>query len=128
VQGQNFARGDNPDGTDIHSLMNAFFETNRDTPVPPGNKATPLQAMLLMRTGLVNTRVLADTGSTVQQLLESGKADEQVIEEMFLTSLTRFPTAAEKRTYLALFQRDRKEAAENLQWVLLNSIEYVLNH
>jgi hypothetical protein len=117
-----------PDGADIHSLMNAFFETNRDSPVPPGNRATTLQAMLMMRTALVNNRVLAEKGTRVQALLESGKSDEQVIEELFLANLSRFPTAAEKRTYVDLLQKDRKEAAENLQWVLLNSIEFVLNH
>ena len=118
----------NPDAVDIHSLMNAFFETNRDSPLAAGNKATTLQAMLLMRTGLVNSRVLADKGSRVQTLLQSGKTHEEVIDELFLSSLSRFPTASEKRTYVELFQKDRTEAAENLQWVLLNSIEFVLNH
>lgn len=118
----------NPDAADIHSLMNAFFETNRDSQVPPGNSATTLQAMLLMRTGLVNNRVVADKGTRVQTLVESGKSDEQVIEEMFLASLSRFPAASEKRTYVELFQKGRREAAEDLQWVLLNSIEFVLNH
>src|SRR5438093_6317445 len=127
VLGRGAAEG-NPDGADIHSLMNAFFETNRDSQVPPGNRATTLQAMLLMRTGLVNNRVLADKGTRVQTLLESGKTDEQVIEELFLTALSRFPTPSEKKTYVDLFQKNRKEAAENLQWVLLNSIEFVLNH
>jgi hypothetical protein len=51
-----------------------------------------------------------------------------VIDELFLTSLSRFPTALEKKTYSDLFQKNRKEAAENLHWVLLNSIEFVLNH
>lgn len=128
VLGRGGAGEGNPDGADIHSLMNAFFETNRDSQVPPGNKATTLQAMLMMRTGLVSKRVLADKGTRVQTLLESGKSDEQVIEELFLTSLSRFPTALEKKTYVELFQKDRKEATENLQWVLLNSIEFVLNH
>jgi hypothetical protein len=108
--------------------MNAFFETNRDSPVPPGNRATTLQAMLLMRTSLVNNRVLAEKGTRVQTLLDSGKSNEQVVEELFLANLSRFPTAAEKRTYVDLLQKDRKDAAENLQWVLLNSIEFVLNH
>jgi len=83
-----------------------------------------------MSSGLVNNRVLAENGSRVQKLLESGKTDGQVVEELYLSSLSRWPTAAEKQTVLRDFEfgKDRIKAAQDLQWALLNGVEFVLNH
>ncbi len=122
--------GGSRDGLDISSISNAFFETNREGPVPTGNKATSLQAMLLMSAGVVNGRVLAENGSRVQQLLESGIPDDQVVDELYLSTLSRWPTAAEKESSLRDFEfgKDRKRAAQDLQWALLNGVEFVLNH
>jgi len=118
------------DGVDISSISNSFFETNREAPVPTGNRGTSLQAMLMMSSGLVNNRVLAENDSRVQKLLESGKTDDQVVEELYLSSLSRWPTAAEKQTALRDFEfgKDRTKGAQDLQWALLNGVEFVLNH
>jgi len=120
----------NSDSNDIASIMNSFFETNREAPVPMGNKATTLQALLMMRSNLVNDRVLAEKGSRVEKLLSSGKTNEQIIEELYLVNLSRWPTANETKTALDLYGQapDRKKATENLAWTLLNSSEFLLNH
>jgi len=62
--------------------------------------------------------------------LESGKTDDQVVEELYLASLSRWPTATEKQTALRDFEfgKDRTKAAQDLQWALLNGVEFVLNH
>jgi uncharacterized protein YukE len=118
------------DGPDIASIMNAFFETNRQNAIQTVNRATTLQAMLMMSSGLTNQRVLAEKDSRTQKLLQSGRSDEQVVEEMFLATLSRMPTVPETRTALQAFpfKSDRRRAAQNLQWALLNSIEFVVNH
>lgn len=120
----------NKEGMDIAGIMNSFFEPNREAPLPTGNRATTLQAILMMSSGLVNDRVLADKGSRVQKLLESGKSDDQIIEELYLATLSRWPSAAERKTALQDFEfaKDRKRAAQDLQWALLNGAEFVLNH
>jgi hypothetical protein len=81
-----------------------------------------------MSSKAVNNRVLAQDGSRVQKLLDSGKTNEQLIEELYLSSLSRWPTPAEKGVILEFMQTDRKAGAENLQWVLVNSQEFALNH
>jgi len=83
---------------------------------------------LMMSSKMVNDRVLAKNGSRVQTLLQSGKPDEQIIEELFLSSLSRWPSPAEKQVALQYMEKDRQRGAENLEWVLLNGIEFVLNH
>jgi len=118
------------EGMDIASIMNSFFNTNREAPVPMGNRPTALQAMLMMSTSLVNDRVTAQNGSRVQKILESGKTNEQIVEELYLANLSRWPTAAETKTALQDFEfgKDRKRAVEDLEWALLNGVEFLVNH
>ena len=94
----------------------------------PYNKPTTLQALLMTGAGMVNNRVLAEKGSHVEQLLAGGISNEQIIQDMFLTSLARRPTPAELEVALAAFEKDRKQGAEDVQWALINGIEFIVNH
>ena len=120
--------GKSGENGEISSIMEAFFQSNRATQVPEGNKATTLQALMMTGAGVVNNRVLAEKGSRVEQLLASGKSNHEIIEEMFLTSLARRPIPAELEVALRAFEKDRKHGAEDVQWALLNGIEFLLNH
>ena len=61
-------------------------------------------------------------------LLTSGKSNMEIIEEIFLASLARRPTPAEMQVALQALEKDRRIGAEDVQWAVLNSIEFVLNH
>ena len=117
-------------GADLNVMMTSFFEGNRYTPSSSGNKATMMQAILMMRSGLVNDRVLAENGSRVQKVLESARSNNELIGELYLSTLSRYPTPEEIKAAVGAFEleKDRKRGAENLEWALLNSIEFVLNH
>jgi hypothetical protein len=115
-------------GSDFSALLQAFFQGNRLTQSPDGNRPTTFQALMMTGLDLVNTRVLAEKGSRVQQLLESKMSDNEMIEEMFLSSLARKPAPAEREVALQALEKDRKSGAENIQWALLNNMEFVLNH
>jgi hypothetical protein len=121
-------RGGGSEGNELKNILQSFFQSNRATPAPLGNKASTLQALLLMSSKAVNDRVLAQNGSRVQKLLESGKSDGEIVEELFLSSLSRWPISAEKEVALKYMAKNRKTGAENLEWVLLNGNEFVLNH
>ena len=82
----------------------------------------------MMSSSFVNDRVRAEEESRVQQLVESNMTNERVIDELFLSTLARQPTRAEKELAVQELGNDRKQGAENLQWALLNGIEFVLNH
>ena len=123
------ARGENAgEGPDIGALMQAFFQSNRSTPAQTVNKATTMQAMLMMSSPTINNRVLADKGTRLLELTASNRTNAEIVDELFLSSLTRWPTPAEKEVALRVMERDRKAGAEDLQWALLNGIEFVLNH
>lgn len=64
-----------------------------------------------------------------RQLSASGLSPEQVIDELYLTVLSRFPAEEEKLLMQQAFaQLDRRSATEDILWALLNSKEFVFNH
>lgn len=69
-------------------------------------------------------------GNRTAKLARSKMTDEQAVEELFLATLTRFPTESEKAEALE-FLGDEKNRAEGLQdvlWALINTREFILNH
>ncbi len=116
------------EGVAITALMQAFFQSTRETPAYAGNKASPVQAMLMMASPVVNNRVKGEGSTRVAKLLNSGKSDDDLVQELFLASLSRLPTADEVRVARELMTPDRKKGAENVEWSLLNSAEFLLNH
>jgi hypothetical protein len=98
------------------------------TQSPDGNRPTTFQALMLTGLDLVNNRVLAEKGSRVEQLLANVGSNDEMIEEMFLSSLARWPTPGEREVAQQALEKDRKRGAENIQWALINSKEFVLNH
>jgi hypothetical protein len=90
---------------------------------------SPLQPILLMQSPVVNDRVLAAKDSRVQRLLDTYKTDNnRVVEDLFLATLSREPSAEEKQVALAAIDKNRVEGAQNLQWALINQVEFFFNH
>ena len=74
---------------------------------------------------------LTHEAGTVARLMRNAPDDGKLIEEMYLTFFSRFPDAAEKKTtteYLSQRKDKRRQAAEDLAWSLLNSLEFRFNH
>lgn len=115
-------------GGEVSAIMQAFFQGNREEQVPEGNQASTLQALMMTGTQQVNQSVLATKGSRLETLALSSKTDKEVIEDLFLNSLSRRPSPAELEVALRAFEKDRKRGVENVQWALLNGIEFILNH
>lgn len=118
-----------PGGNDeINYFMQTFGQANRNNPPRP-LAGSPLQPLLLMQSPVVANRVLAAKDSRVQRLLETYKEDNAtVVEQMFLATLSRPPAESEKRVALAALAKDRVQGAQNLQWALVNQVEFFFNH
>ena len=82
----------------------------------------------MMDSPAVTNRVSAVPGSRLATLLESGKTDAQILDELWLASLARRPTEGEANAAKHLVARDRKTGFEDVQWALLNSPEFLVNH
>jgi hypothetical protein len=81
----------------------------------------------MMRSPVVNDRVLAEKDSLVQRLLDSYSDDRRVVEELFLATIVRDPSEAEMAVAIEALSKDRREGAQNLQWALLNLVEFLYN-
>src|SRR5207248_3969494 len=83
------------ENSSIFAFMQAYYQAERTTPPVDKNVSSPVQAMMMMTSPLVNKRIKAEGDTRVAKLLKAGKSDDQVIEELFLGTLSRKPKTDE---------------------------------
>jgi hypothetical protein len=112
--------GDNPQ---IRRAVDAAFEQNPSIP-QRDLEGSMQQALLLMNNQTLQSKL---AGSGLARDLQKLKSDDALIREAFLGTLARAPTAEETRRYKQHLStvKDRKEAIEDIVWVLVNSAEFV---
>ncbi|QDU98384.1 Bacterial Ig-like domain (group 2) [Lignipirellula cremea] len=67
----------------------------------------------------------------IRRLAASDLTPREIIAELYLTTLTRFPTDEEITLMQLAFDQpgaDRRTASEDVLWALMNSKEFVFNH
>jgi hypothetical protein len=118
-----------PSGSsDVKYFMQTFGQSNRNNPPRP-LAGSPLQPLLLMQSPVVNDRVLAKKDSRVERLLASYKDDNgRVVDELFLATLSRPPSDAERQVGTSALAKDRVAGAQDLQWALVNQVEFFFNY
>jgi hypothetical protein len=121
--------GNPSENPEVYAFMQAYYQQERALPPVDKNMASPVQAMMMMGSGVVSRRVSTEGKTRVGELLKAGKSDDAIIEELFLSSLSRMPTTGEVEVAKRLItEKDRKKGIETIEWVLLNSPEFLLNH
>jgi hypothetical protein len=87
------------------------------------------QALQLIGGATVNGKLRDDKGR-MAQLAKSGKTPEQIVRELYVTALCREPAATEQAaaTKHLSASKDRRQAIEDLGWVLINSKEFLFRH
>ncbi|HEX5103511.1 MAG TPA: DUF1549 and DUF1553 domain-containing protein [Pirellulaceae bacterium] len=92
------------------------------------------QVLHLLNSERVDGKLRHEAGR-VAELAQSETSDQRLVEELYLTALSRYPSDAERNTgveYLAAAAlgdvSQRRARAEDLLWTLLNSLEFVFNH
>ncbi len=121
-------RGANEEVRNLFAFMQAYYQVERAAAPADKNITSPTQAMMMMSSPLVTQRVSAEGGTRVATLLNSGKSDDEMIADLFLSSLTRYPTDVETEVAKRVIAEDRKIGLEDIQWSLLNSPEFLVNH
>ena len=89
------------------------------------------QALFLMNGKLTNEVLELESNPVLQQILASHKGNAGRLEAMFLTTLSRPPTAPEQSRLLRQLKSARHghgEAVVDLYWALLNSSEFLTNY
>jgi hypothetical protein len=87
-----------------------------------------LQAMMLMNSPFVTKRVTASNNSLVEQLVKSAKGSAEIVDELYLATLSRHPLPQEQQLAVEWIEKDRRQGIEDLQWGLLNKLDFVFNY
>jgi len=93
------------------------------------NEPSIAQALHLMNSPEITGKVQAFDG-TAATLAASKRTTIELVDELFLIALTRYPTDDERSAILPAFAdgADRRHATEDVLWALLNSKEFLYNH
>lgn len=119
-----------------HRIENQFLDAfgrpdpNQDPPCERTPDTTIVQALHLMNSQRLYDKVTSDSGLPAT-LASSERTPDQIIEELFLSAWSRFPTEAEKKTaldYLTAAGDRKRKALEDLLWAMLNSPEFIFKH
>jgi hypothetical protein len=111
-------------------FLDAFGRSMR-TALPVGHPEANLPQALHMLAGLTYTSKISQKGGRLNQMLQRGASDAEILDEFYLAALTRLPEPEEKEELLRhLAQRPDSRAKEldRLVWAILSSREFAYNH
>ena len=92
------------------------------------NEPSIAQALHLMNSPEIGEKIQSRHG-LARRLAESEQSPEQIIEELYLTTLSRPSLEEEQKLMLEAFAvSPRRQAVEDVLWTLLNTKEFIYNH
>jgi hypothetical protein len=112
---------------DALSFMGVFGRGNRSD-IGRTSDSSVLGSLSLMNSTFVTNKVAGQGSSSVARLLQTQLSDEELLDRLFLQTLSRKPTAEEKQAAIARRGMSRTEWAEDLQWALLNKLDFLFNY
>jgi len=119
-----------PDGSISSPLLELFGRSPRNTGMESerNNRPTAAQRLHLLNSSQIERRI--EQGPALQAIY--GKSDPQaVLTSLYLTILSRYPTDAEVKiaaSYAHDSGLNRRQAAVDVAWALINSSEFLYRH
>jgi hypothetical protein len=94
-----------------------------------GDAPSISQALHLLNSSEIGEKIQHRRGR-VRRLADSDLGPDAIIDELYLSTVNRFPTDAERNLMLNACSQnaDRREVVEDLMWTLLNTKEFLFNH
>jgi hypothetical protein len=92
--------------------------------------ALPQKLFLMTDQGVLDKFRDDRVDGRLQRLLKSKKSDEEILEELFLATLSRMPTIRDRQAFADYRKMvtDRRAAFTDTVWALINTREFILNH
>jgi hypothetical protein len=84
------------------------------------------QVLHLLNSPEIHEKLTHERGN-IAKWMRDKKSDAELVDEIYLTFYSRFPDDAERKTALAFLQanaQQRRAAAEDLAWTLMNTLEF----
>jgi hypothetical protein len=118
------------DGNTSTYFLTTFGRASRETACSCEVKMEPnlSQALHLLNGDTLHQKI--SSGGIVKSMLDSEKTPEQVIDELYMRSLTRRPSDEERAQLVAVVGEsdNPQQTLEDAFWAILNSREFVFNH
>ena len=108
-------------------FLDTFGRNLRESPCECGSSGDPTmaQALHLLNAPEIEEKIQANE-SYLMQLTSSQLTNDELITEISLRTLGRFPNAREEKIgQEVLAEADRRRAIEDLVWVLMNSYDFL---
>jgi len=115
-----------------HYFLKLFGRPTRTTACECERTVEPSVAQVLhvMNSPEIQAK-LSHEGGRLHALVRSLHDDAQLVEELYLLFYSRFPTEDERRSAVAYLQshaENRRQAAEDIAWSMMNTSEFLFNH
>lgn len=117
-----------------HRTPSVFLDTfgrpdpNQDPPCERDKETTVIQALHLMNSELINSKIRSESGLAAK-LAASNKTDEAIVEELYLRVYSRPPADDETQVALAYMKaKGRRKGIEDLLWATLNTPEFFIRN
>jgi hypothetical protein len=114
------------DGTILNFLSN--FGRGDWWNNPRNSQSTIIQALFMMNDNSVNFRTFTGKPDRVAWILSQNMNDSDAITNMFLAALSRYPTSDELKVINQNRTGTRDQWLTDLQWALLNKLDFLFNH
>lgn len=104
-------------------------DPNQDPPCERTTETTVVQALHLMNSPSLHSKVTSDTGRCAE-LAKSKKSVTEIVDEVYLLAYCRYPTDTERAAAVKRFAKKdvtHRRATEDLMWALINTPEFVFN-
>ena len=113
-------------------FMDAFSrpDPSMDPPCERDTHISVVQSLHLMNSKALQAK-LSGNGGRARALADSAKSPDEVVTQLYLTTVNRAPNSDELAVATAAFTAEkatRQSATEDVFWALLNSAEFVFNH
>ncbi len=120
-----------PDGKMENAFLKTFGRPARELACEceRENDSNLSQALQLIGGATVNGKLRDDKGR-MAVLAASSKPPEMIVKDLYLAALSRDPSEAEVKAAAKHIKdaKDRRQAVEDIGWVLINSKEFLFRH
>jgi hypothetical protein len=122
-----------PDSNVDSYFLKSFGRPERTNTCECERSAMPSMAQVLhISNGDTINQKLQAKGNRIDQLLAAKTPDEKIVEEVYLSALSRYPTDAETKQLVAALAgagaEHKRELIEDLYWGVLSSKQFLFDH
>jgi hypothetical protein len=113
----------------MRQLLQFLGQSNRES-VDKDTSGSMVQASALLNSKFVKERIKIQEKGRLSKFLNQDPplSNDQIIEEVFLAFLGRFPRPSECKVALETLQERHSQGLEDVAWTLINKPDFILNH